>query len=154
LIHESIPHCEFVEHTFPPQVLISRQLPARQNSPWWHSALAEHTGLQRPPLHDSPAAQSLGLLHAGKVEHRPDLQAHALLQSSVPLHAKPGQPKRQLVNSAPSTKVQALLASNGSATKKRLRNFKAVIGLSQGVNDAVVPAFEAHWLPGRFEVIS
>ena len=87
LMHESIPHCELLEQTLPPHVLMLRQAPARQNSPWWHSSLALHTGLQRPPLHDSPAAQSFAVVQTGKVEQVPDLHAHELLQSEVPVQA-------------------------------------------------------------------
>lgn len=87
LMHESMPHCELLEQTLPPHVLMLRQAPARQNSPWWHSLFALQTGLHRPPLHDSPAAQSLAVSHFGRVEQVPDLQVHELLQSEVPVQA-------------------------------------------------------------------
>ncbi len=87
LMQESIPHCELLEQVLPPQVLMLRHPPARQNSPWWHSAFAVQTELQRPPLHDSPAAQSLAVSHLGRVEQVPDLHAQLLLQSEVPVQA-------------------------------------------------------------------
>ena len=131
LMQESMPHCELLEHVFPPQVVMLRHAPARQNSPWWHSSFAEQTELQCPPLHDSPAAQSFAVVHLGSVEQVPDLHAQLLLQSEVPVQAYPGQPKRHSSAPAPeSTKVHALVASSGNATKKRLRNFKASIELS------------------------